>query len=260
MSADFVYIRRCPSCDTENPPKTMRCVCGALLTGVDLSLQAEAVPAGVNAASIAETVSTVPPSPNPNPKPEISSNLLCGYEDCAQENPSGSASCLYCNRPLAIAEKDSKGVPANSVLDTSEDGQIQSLFSLPSALSGRFQIVRPLAGRGAEAELLLALEIASQQQRVVKIYRHGVQVRADVRERLQKIPAEHCVMMLESGLSDGYSYEVMEYCEHGSLRVLLSSTGVAANAIPELVRELATAIHSVHQAGLLHRDLKPETF
>jgi hypothetical protein len=39
MSQD--YIRRCPSCGTENALGVMRCVCGALLTGVDLEVRGQ---------------------------------------------------------------------------------------------------------------------------------------------------------------------------------------------------------------------------
>ncbi len=225
------YIRRCPSCETENAPQVMRCACGALLTGVDLS-------APRSELLVVETDSAA--------TTELSRGVICGFDDCAQPNPAGSASCLYCNRPLQIAE-----VPQDA-------GQIQSLLSLPSALKQRYRIVRPLPTQGAEAELLLAQSVASKEHCVVKIYRHGIQVKADVQERMSAIPNAHRVALIEAGLSDGYAYEVMEFCSHGSLRQLLQTQSFDAAGLADMVRELASAIHSVHAAGLLHRDLKPE--
>ena len=37
-------IRRCPTCAQENPPELMRCACGALLFGIDLTAPAAAAP------------------------------------------------------------------------------------------------------------------------------------------------------------------------------------------------------------------------
>ncbi|MFZ6871437.1 protein kinase domain-containing protein [Undibacterium sp. Di27W] len=225
-----IYIRRCPACETENAPEVMRCVCGTLLSGVDLMEKRE----------------------QPEPAIEIqqavasAAELICSYEDCEQSNPPGSELCLYCNRPL-IKEAA-----------TPDSSQIHSLLSLPQALRDRYKILQHLPTLGAEAELLLVQENASAIQRVAKIYRHGIHGKSEVRERLKAVPAEHCVVVLEAGVSDGHAYELMEYCALGSLRQFAQNKKIDAAMLESIVRELATAIASVHKAGLIHRDLKPE--
>jgi len=226
------YIRRCPACETENAPEVMRCVCGTLLSGVDLMEKRQQPEPQVEIKPVATEASV----------------LICSYEDCEQSNPLDSELCLYCNRPL-IKE------PAASTPDSS---QIHSLLSLPQALRERYKILHHLPTLGAEAELLLVEENASAIKRVAKIYRHGVHGKSEVRERLQTVPVEHRVVVLEAGVSDGHAYELMEYCELGSLRKIMLGKRPDAAMLESIVRELATAIASVHKAGLIHRDLKPE--
>ena len=226
------YIRRCPACETENAPEVMRCACGTLLSGVDLMEKRQQPEPQVEIKPVATEASV----------------LICSYEDCEQSNPLDSELCLYCNRPL-IKE------PAASTPDSS---QIHSLLSLPQALRDRYKILHHLPTLGAEAELLLVEENASSMQRVAKIYRHGVHGKSEVRERLQTVLAEHRVIVLEAGVSDGHAYELMEYCELGSLRKITQGKRPDFAMLESIVRELAAAIASVHKAGLIHRDLKPE--
>lgn len=243
-----VYIRRCPACETENAPEVMRCACGTLLSGIDL-MEKKSAPVEI---SVAQTIQETTKSA------EASADLICGYEDCAQSNPPASTLCLYCNRPLMAAAGQPYAQSTSNQAKTVDAGQIQSLVALPVALRDRYQIVRPLPTQGAEAELLLVQEQASALLHVAKIYRHGIYAKSEVRERLKAIPPEHCVIVLEAGVSEGHAYELMEYCELGSLRQLAQQGKPTAAVLESIVRELATAIASVHAAGLIHRDLKPE--
>lgn len=227
-----IYIRRCPACETENAPEVMRCVCGTLLSGVDLMEKRGQAEPSIEITPPASTVTAT--------------ELICSYEDCEQSNPPGSELCVYCNRPLSKE-------PA-----TPDGNQIHSLLSLPQALRDRYKILHHLPTLGAEAELLLVQENTSCVQRVAKIYRHGIHGKSEVRERLNAVPAEHRVVVLEAGVSDGHAYELMEYCELGSLKKFVQDRRPDAAMLESIVRELATAIASVHKAGLIHRDLKPE--
>ncbi|MCH8621585.1 protein kinase [Undibacterium sp. TS12] len=245
-----LYIRRCPACETENAPEVMRCQCGSLLSGIDLTEKREAV------ITSSVPLQTSPPAPLPAAA-ETQQAMLCGYDDCAQTSPPGSQLCLYCNRPFAVLPAALPALMPASV-HAQPGRQIQSLLSLPASLRDRFQIVRPLATQGAEAELLLVQDVTDATLRVAKIYRHGIHTKSEVSERLKAVPAEHRVVVFESGLSDGHAYELMEYCELGSLRQFMQKNMLPASRMESIVRELTTAIASVHAVGLIHRDLKPE--
>lgn len=224
------HVRRCPGCGAENAPSVLRCICGILLTGVDfVSKQAAPLVSTPEHTSKASTAS-----------------VTCQHDDCGQSNPSGTTTCLYCNRPLSNAEK----------LTPSES--LQSLVSLPAALKDRYRISQPMPTRGAEAELLLVQPLAGGPLRVAKIYRHGILPKREVQERIRKIPLAHRVDVLEEGISDGHAFELMELCEHGSLRQMLDSGTMDTEVLFSAIQELATALKAVHAVGLVHRDLKPE--
>ena len=67
------------------------------------------------------------------------------------------------------------------------------------------------------------------------------------------------VQIIEGGMSNHVFYLVMEYMHHGTLRQSLNSCGILPlpHAL-EWFREIAESITCVHQAGLIHRDLKTE--
>ena len=212
----------------------MRCSCGTLLAGVDLTLQEEQTP-------------PIPVSEPVQLAANSDQTITCPYADCGQPNPPESVDCRYCDRPLhATASPVKQG----------------SLFNLPSALSHRYRISEAMPAKGAEAELLLVQAIAGGEQRVAKIYRHGILPKAAVQERISRVGRQHRVDILEHGVSDGYAYELMEYCTGGSLRTLLLQPDHSRGLPPELVRtvakELALALADIHANGLVHRDLKPE--
>ena len=222
------YVRLCPACGVENATDVMRCACGAMLFGIDLTRQGVATSTG--AGTISEAL--------------LPETAVCPHEDCGQNNPVGSDTCLYCNRRLATG---AALTPAG-----------QCLLNLPVALRDRYRIVNPFPAAGAEADILLVEALSGGPQRVAKIYRQGMQPKAGVQERITRIDTRHRVEVFESGVSDGYAYEVMEFCAYGSLADRMRHGPLAANAMADIVRQLAAAIAAVHATGLLHRDLKPE--
>lgn len=234
------YVRLCPTCGAHNPPLAMRCTCGFLLVGVDL---VQSPPVGGE-----ETV-PAPPASAANPA-NAGKSQRCPHTDCAQDNPAGAETCVYCNRPMASV---AAAAPAPSLQAGS------GMLRLPQALADRYELHSVMPTRGAEADLLLVRQVGNPaQQAVLKLYRHGLVPQAEVQQRLAALDPRHCVRRLESGLSEGHAYELMEYCPLGSLRDLLAGAAVAAAQVPALVREMNAALAAVHQAGLLHRDLKPE--
>jgi hypothetical protein len=232
MSKQF---RLCPSCGIENAPAIMRCTCGSLLAGIDITQREDILPTTPPPA-----VLTSVPTP---------ARLTCSFDDCGQENPPGSTTCVYCNRPLD-----------SSVTPLPPAGDPVGLLQLPPELSARFRVLQLLPAGGAEAELLRVEPLAGGEVLIAKIYRHGLRPKTEVQTRISRIDPRHCVQQHESGVTAGHAWELMEYCRHGSLRGLLApgKGPLPAATLSAIADELSTALAAVHAAGLVHRDLKPE--
>ena len=252
---DGEFVRRCPSCGADNAPNAMRCRCTAMLLGIDITRRetSEPPPDGDAAPAHAAPSSGLPPAtPCATPSGPRSARpsqedaaRRCPFPDCGQPNPSGALRCVYCNRELGAAPVPSTPVEA-------------TLLTLPSELREPYRVVRQLPATGAEADLLLVEERASKEPRVAKIYRKGVAPKSGVQERIAQIDPRYRLQQYRLGWADGCAFEVMEYCEHGSLRDLLRGGPLEGAVLSELVGQLDRALTAVHAVQLVHRDLKPE--
>jgi serine/threonine protein kinase len=64
------------------------------------------------------------------------------------------------------------------------------------------------------------------------------------------------VQIFDYGVHAGYEYIAMEYLPRGDLKARMQQ-GVTERDALRYVEQIAAALHVVHHAGLLHRDLKP---
>lgn len=80
----LALVKRCPGCGSEHVAHTLRCGCGVLLAGVDLSEPASPAAGGIDAP--------------PPPAETEAAGLVCAHPDCGQHSPAGSTRCLYCDR------------------------------------------------------------------------------------------------------------------------------------------------------------------
>ncbi len=109
-------------------------------------------------------------------------------------------------------------------------------------------------------------QIAVGRETAVKIDSRVLQTDRDQRRFIREVTAAgrlsghpHVIDVYDAGmLSDGRPYLVMELCPAGSLRDELRRNGPMN---PELVCrigvDLADALAAAHEAGILHRDIKP---
>ena len=78
-------------------------------------------------------------------------------------------------------------------------------------------------------------------------------------QRLQQIMHPSVVKVLAVGqLPDGRPYLAMERLEGETLASVIARGALSLGRSLEMFSELATAVHALHEQGLVHRDLKPE--
>ena len=74
----------------------------------------------------------------------------------------------------------------------------------------------------------------------------------------QAVGARHLVPILELGEADGLTYLVMPYCRGGSLAVRIRALGrLGVDETSALAAQLGRGLDSLHDCGIVHRDVKP---
>ncbi|MDR3323431.1 MAG: protein kinase [Zoogloeaceae bacterium] len=206
--------------------------------------------------------------------------VLCPDPDCGQANPLGSVRCRYCNTllpetsPTLLRAASSRMRPMteNAPALELEPVALDSLpnktsfrkrdaprRNLPDDLAERFRVIKELQAAGSEADLLIVEPIHAEggEQQVLKLYRRGIRPESALLARLSEA-GPHVVKLLEYGISDGLTWERMEYCRAGSLRGLLQKGILPLDLLRQMTVELVAALTEIHAQRILHRDLKPE--
>jgi serine/threonine-protein kinase len=132
-------------------------------------------------------------------------------------------------------------------------------------LLGRYEVLRSL-GAGGQATVELARDRQGGGLVVLKRYRSsalGSQTRstASLREFevARRVSHPNLVAIHDLVPSDGETIIVMEHAEGGSLRDLLDRSGSPSEErATALLREALDGLQAVHDAGIIHGDLKPE--
>jgi serine/threonine-protein kinase len=109
----------------------------------------------------------------------------------------------------------------------------------------------PAEGGDAVALKLLKEEL-SENETFVRRFLREARVAAEVEHN-------HLVRVFEGGEADGRHYLAVEYVSGGTLRRRLDADGpLTVGEMARLARQVGTALDALHEAGLVHRDVKPE--
>jgi len=78
-------------------------------------------------------------------------------------------------------------------------------------------------------------------------------------EILKQIRHEHCIQMYDLYITSTYTYLITDYCSGGELfDVLTAKQVLTEEETSQIIRQLALALHYLHNLNIVHRDIKPE--
>jgi WD40 repeat protein len=170
---------------------------------------------------------------------------------------------LILAHPALAAELERRLAAAEALLSLapSLDGAAGGAAPLPSTV-GRYRI-RGLLGRGSSSVVYRAYDPKFDRDVALKVFRadlpdaqSAARFGRDARH-LARLRHSHIVPLHEAGTHGEFSYIDMELIPGESLEDRLSRSGMEFRAAAALVRKVAEALHHAHQAGVVHRDVKP---
>jgi serine/threonine-protein kinase len=131
-------------------------------------------------------------------------------------------------------------------------------------IAGRYSLVRPLA-RGGMGSVWVAHHRELEVDVTVKFMAPSLVEEADARARFEReakvaarLRSQHVVSVLDYGVEDGTPFMVMELLRGESLWDRLAREGrLPVPVTARIVVQICKALRTAHEAGLVHRDLKP---
>ena len=130
-------------------------------------------------------------------------------------------------------------------------------------LRGRFRIEKKI-GRGAQAQVYLARDQVLDRPVAIKVLNEDVAKDEEALERFlrearlaARVHHTGCLAIFDFGQERGLTFMAMEYFRGRTLRDVLKKGPLKPYAAMRIARDVASALGAVHQAGIVHRDIKP---
>ena len=134
----------------------------------------------------------------------------------------------------------------------------------PIETLGPYRLLRPL-GRGGMGAVYLAEHVRLRKKCAIKLLPRERCFDADWLARFERemqavasLQHSGIVTATDAGEVDGWHYLVMEYLDGLDLAALVRRTGpISIDTAAKIMRDVCHALAAIHDAGLVHRDVKP---
>ncbi len=175
--------------------------------------------------------------------------------------------CPHCHQPIELVNDDPSGdmtcSSCGSCFNLAKDIETAQNDGTYGKMLGHFQLQHCL-GQGAFGAVWKARDTELDRIVAVKIPRKENLTEADAEKFLREARAAaqvrhpNIVSVHEVGREDGRIYIASEFIEGASLDQWVKAHRLSVRESIELCAKIAEALHHAHQAGVVHRDLKPQ--
>lgn len=174
-----------------------------------------------------------------------------------QINPKAAA----LNVPQTTVNPNAVGSPGNSTQVNSnalpfvQPTQGNHELYVGQIIGGKYKVVSRINVESGEADIYACAD-SNDTQYCLKIYHRREQISEEVHARLQHIRAPYIANLVAWGDFNGKLYEVWPLYSRGSL----AGQRFDEQSIKPYIAQMNEAIHTVHNCGLVHQDIKPANF
>ena len=153
--------------------------------------------------------------------------------------------------------------PVAVIADGNPDSAVTGAVQFAAGLEiGQYRIESKL-GEGGMSSVWLALDTRLGRRVAIKFLSDDL-ADAEARRRFQReaqmassLNHPHIVTVYDIGEFEGRQYLVTEYVDGGTLKDWIKEKRRTAKEVAELLTGVADGLAAAHQAGILHRDIKP---
>jgi len=173
--------------------------------------------------------------------------------------------CPHCHHPIEVVDTDPLTDITCPLCGSSFNlvgSGTETFRAAPMKRMGRFDLIEPI-GSGNFGTVWKARDTELDRMVAIKIPRRGQiegpEAEMFVREARSAAQVKHpgVVSVHEVGREDKTLYIVSDFVDGCSLKDWLSGRQLTPKEAAELCVKIADALHAAHEAGVVHRDLKP---
>src|SRR6266446_5095042 len=192
---------------------------------------------------------------------------------CQADNPPSAASCEKCNTPFPMSDATISpseygqiaGWSAAVALSPSSEAAAKGQLEPGTLLGDRYEILQ-LLGQGGMGAVYKARDVELERLVALKLIRPDLASHPEMLRRFKQelilareVTHPNVIRIFDLGQASGLRYITMEYVEGRDLRALLHEKGKLTSEEAVLIfQQIAAALEAAHQAGVVHRDLKPQ--
>ena len=119
-------------------------------------------------------------------------------------------------------------------------------------ICGKYKVVRQLEVSSGEADLYLCTFNGSEY--VAKVYKRKFAIKQEVINKLMTIDSPFVAKLYDTGTHNGFPVEILPHYKNGSLQ---GKTYSEAELVKTIIPNVNEGLKAIHDAGIIHKDLKP---
>lgn len=167
--------------------------------------------------------------------------------------------CSLCRAGLASFDVTASGASESRAKSGSASRSGRPAAPIPTEIDGRYAIEAVL-GHGASSTVYLATDARTGEKVALKVFKAGLGERV-VQELLmgRRVSHSNVCRVYDAGVADRAAYLSMEYVRGQTLAARIAEHGDSPDPdAEEILRAILAGLSAAHDAGVIHRDLKPQ--